>query len=139
MRQLFQQLKDQKGFVTITTAVIIFFTTLILALSIQFAGIGVLQTGYLNNLSAQAYSLADGCLEEAMLRLTTDDTYTGGTVTVGDDYCTITVTGAGATRNITSMSTVNDIVNREIEADVTITDMGGWNDVVMTDWMETIN
>lgn len=139
MRKLFQQLKNQKGFVTIATAVIIFFTTLMLALSVQFAGIGVLQTGYLNNLSAQAYSLADGCVEEAMLRLTTDDTYAGGTVTAGDDYCTITVTGAGATRTITSMSTVNNVVNREIMVDVTVTDMGGWNDVVMTDWMETIN
>ena len=102
-------------------------------------GIGVLQTGYLNNLSAQAFSLADGCLEEGILRLTTDDTYTGSTITVGDDSCTITVTGAGGTRTITAMSTVNNLVNREIQGDVTITDMGGWNDVVLTNWLETTN
>lgn len=132
-------INDQRGFATLTTAVIIFFVTLALALSVQFAGIGELQTGFQNNLSSQGFSLADGCLEEAMLRLRRDSAYTGGTLNVGDDSCTIVVTGAGGTRTITSTATINSVVVREIEAEISISATPTGNLVTITSWEETIN
>jgi len=131
--------KNQEGFATLTTAIIIFFTTLSMALSIQFAGIGELQTGFQNNLSAQSLSLADGCLEEAMLRLRREASYTGGTLTIGNDTCTNVVTGAGGTRTIISTATINSTIIREIRAEVSIVATPTGNTVTLTDWEETLN
>ncbi len=130
---------DQSGFVTLATAIIIFFTGLTLAIGIQFAGLGELQAGFQGNLSAQGFSIADGCLEEALLRLRRDSTYTGGTLSIGDDYCTITVTGSGGTRTISSTATINNLINREIEVEVSLTATSTGNIVTITNWEEKTN
>lgn len=53
-----------------------------------------------------AASAADGCVEEALLQLRRDSAYVGGTATVGDAACTITVNGSGGSRTVTVTGTV---------------------------------
>ncbi|EKD33410.1 MAG: hypothetical protein ACD_76C00036G0003 [uncultured bacterium] len=110
---------NRRGFASLATVVVIFFTALLLAISIQFIGLGQIQLGFSNVLSVQSQTLSDGCLSEALIRLKENQSYTGGTVTVGNDSCTIVVTGSGLTRTINTTGIVNNIIERRIEANIT--------------------
>src|SRR5689334_7095785 len=107
-------IQDKRGVVTLVTTVIIFLVCLALAEGIQFLGVGELQNGFTADLSMQSFALADGCAEEALERLTLSDTYTGETITLGNDSCTVAVSGAGGTRQIDATSSVNSSIVRRI-------------------------
>src|SRR3989344_9199329 len=47
------------------------------------------------------------CGEEALYRLKKDPTYTGGTVSVEGNDCTLTVTGGGSSRTIDATTTIS--------------------------------
>jgi hypothetical protein len=58
-----------------------------------------------------AYAVAEGGAENAVLRLLRDDSYTGETMTIGDGSAVITVTG-GSTKTITSQGQVGNNIKR---------------------------
>lgn len=123
-----------RGVVTLATTVVIFFTALALAVSIQFLGVGELLIGFQEGQSERAFELADSCSHEAMLRLKRSSSYTGSTLSVGDDSCTITVSGSGGTRTIDVSATVGSAV-RKLTIDVSL----AGNVVTIDDWDEVTN
>lgn len=54
-----------------------------------------------------ARALAMTCLEEAVHRLKQNSAYAGGTVPLGTDTCSVTVSGSGSTRTLTATGTVD--------------------------------
>ncbi len=127
--------KNQQGVVTLATTVIVFFVCLTLALSVQFLGVGELIIGFQEGQSEQAFQLADTCTNEALLRLKRLSSYTGGTLSIGTQSCTISISGSGATRTIVTTGTVGTI-QRKIQIQVSLTVSGSVNIVTITDWDE---
>jgi hypothetical protein len=59
----------------------------------------------------EAYAVAEGGAENAVIRLLRDDTYSGETLTVGEGQATVTVTG-GSTKTIVSKGQVGNHIRR---------------------------
>lgn len=131
--------RRQNGFATLATMVVIFFVALTLAMSVQFLGLGELQHGFTSNLGEQAFAIGDGCADEALQRLRYSSAYAGGTVTHGDDACTIAVSGSGGTRQVDVVATVNGIIVRSVRAQVALTVASPRNTVSVTSWEELTN
>jgi hypothetical protein len=74
--------------------------------------------------SRLAYSVAESGIEDALLRLLRDPSYTGGTVTINGGTATITVTG-DTTKTITSEGVLNNF-HRKIQV------LGSYNNTVFT-------
>jgi len=129
-------LSDQRGIVTLFTVMVVFFVSLLVAVSVQYLGLGELQHGFTGNLSEQAFALADGCSDLGLQRLRMNASYTGEMVTVDDDQCVITVTGGGGTRQIDVAGTVNGTFTRKIRLNLSITTASPRNNVTMTGWQE---
>lgn len=127
------------GFATLGALVVVFFVALTLAVSVQFVGLGELQQGFASNLGEQAFAIGDGCVDEALVRLRYSASYVGGTVTLGDDTCTITVTGGGGTRQIDTVATVNGVIVRSIRASAALSAGSPRNGVAVTGWEEVVN
>ncbi|HTK04555.1 MAG TPA: hypothetical protein VL500_03150 [Candidatus Eisenbacteria bacterium] len=53
-----------------------------------------------------ARTLAIACLEESAYRLKLNSAYAGGTVPIGTDTCSVTVSGTGGTRTLTAAATL---------------------------------
>lgn len=124
----------QKGSVTLGAVIVVFFAALAIAVSIQFAGIGEILSGARIVESERAFALADSCFEEALLRLSRDDAYAGGTLSAGSDSCTIAVTGSGGTRSIT-VSASAGLATRQVTAGISLS--GG--NITIDSWQEELS
>jgi len=92
---------------------------------------------YNGDQSARALAIADGCVEEANYRLKLDSSYTGGTIAYASTSCTISVSGSGTTRTVTSTATISGFTRRVVSS-ITLTantaanahgiDLTQWND-----------
>jgi len=125
------KIPNQRGIVSIATTMIIFAVALLIAVSVQYVGVGELLMGYGEQQSEQAFQLGDSCVDEAMLRLKRNNAYTGGSLSVGSTSCTISVSGSGSTRTITVSATAGDSV-RKLDVGVSITGSA----VSVTSWSE---
>jgi len=89
------------------TVLVVGSVSLAVALSIALRGIGELQMGFSENQTFETLAIADGCLQEALMRISLDASYVGGALTVGDGSCTITVTSQGTERTIAMTATLD--------------------------------
>ena len=121
----------QDGVAALLTIVIIGAAGLIMAYSASILALGDLEMGFDSQKGSQAFALADGCVEEAMRRLRLDNSYSGGSLSVGDNSCIIGIDTSGSDRTINVTSTV-DIYHKVIEANVTVSD----SSVVLNNWQE---
>lgn len=78
-----------------------------------------------------AYSIAESGVENALLRLLRNPSYTGEVLTIGSGTATITVTG-GTTKTIISKGTIGNF-ERSIQVVATYTN----NVLTVTSWDET--
>jgi len=125
---------NQIGAVALISILIVMAVTLAVALSINLASISELKMGFAESKSATSLAGADACIDEALIRLTWDDTYTGGTLDLSGNSCIIGIQGSGDSRTIHTTSTV-DILIRKIKVAV---DMSGEN-LSITSWQEKTN
>ena len=89
---------------------------------------------YLNNTSDKtAYYIAEGCLEEAMIRLENNTSFAGTTLTLdADTNCSVSVTGT------TISITVNHLdYTQTFEGEVSVTQEGTANNISLQYWNET--
>ncbi len=90
----------------LTTTIILLAAALVLAVAIQYLGIGELVISSTQQQSEQAFEIADSCVQNALLRIKNNSAYAGETLTVGSGSCVITVTGSGSSRTISSVATM---------------------------------
>lgn len=107
-------MNNRKGFLAMSTVLIVSAVTLSIAIAVSLSGIGEGKTGLLHWQGSNALYLAEGCMEDALLKLRTSASYTGGTITRPEGSCTVTVTGAG-TYTVTVAAT-NATSTRQIQA-----------------------
>jgi hypothetical protein len=120
MRKVFKQqlVSGNKGVAALLTIVIVAAATLLMAYSASLLGLGELELGHTSQKGEEAFSVADGCMEEALRRIRVDTSYTGGSLSVLNGSCTIAVTGSGP-YTITVTGTSGEY-NKKIEAGVAV-------------------
>jgi len=107
-------MKTRKGFLAMSTVLIVSAVVMAIAVSTMLIGIGDGKTGLLHWNGTNALYLSEGCMEDALLKLRANAGYTGGTITRPEGSCTVSVTGSG-TYTITVTST-NGTATRQIQA-----------------------
>ncbi len=112
------QHRHRRGFVAVTTVLIVATITLTVAVTAALLGINEMILGFIASESQESLQLADGCAEEASYRYKRDATYAGGTIPFVGGTCTVSVSGAGATRTITSTVILGDYT-RSVQTSVT--------------------
>lgn len=126
------RLQKNQGMAALFTIIIIGVGALILARSASFLGLGEMEMGYDIGKAGNVQALADGCLEEALLRIARDNFYQVNNLSfpAGEGICTITVGGGSTVKDISSSANIGDIT-ANIQASAAITDgvvnISDWN------------
>lgn len=89
-----------KGFIALTSILIISAIALAVAVSISLLGIGEARNSLDYKKGREALYLAYGCVDEALLQLKLDETYTGGALSLGNGTCNIVISGVGSEKTI---------------------------------------
>lgn len=74
--------------------------SLLIGMSIALGSIFELAMGRAEPKTAEVSSIADGCVQEALLQLSRSSAYAGGSLSLGNGNCTILVNAAGSLRTI---------------------------------------
>lgn len=99
-----------KGFIALTTVLMITAVGLAIAASVALLSIGEVQTGLSLFKGEETYAFVDGCMEDALHKTATNPSYSGGTITRPEGTCTITASKTANTWTITSTTTATDYV-----------------------------
>lgn len=84
---------DERGAAALTVFLIVLAVSIIVVSTTALIGVDNLTIGFSQQTSSELVLSAESCAEEALLRLSRENTYAGGTVTIGDGQCDITVAG----------------------------------------------
>lgn len=109
--------------------------TLILAVGMSVTSISTYNQSFNKEASNAAYYVAEACLEEALIRLEADSTFSGATLILDSDTdCTVSVAGAAP---YTFSITVNFLdYTQNFEADVSLTESGQIYNSELLRWEE---
>lgn len=125
-------LNNNKGSIALIGVLIISAILIILTIGMSESNLSLMDQ-YFNNESTQnMYHIAEGCLEETILRIEDDVSFTGTTLIMGDVTCVSSVTGT-TTKDITL---VIDYLNyiQNFSAQITVTTNGQANNVELLNW-----
>lgn len=124
---------DERGAAAITVMIIIVAMAMLVVSSTAFVRIDDLDMGYSTGVSGDALLSAESCAEEALIRLSRDSSYSGGSLEVGIATCTISVTGTPCGNCTITVEAIAQDYTRNVQVGITIT--GGAIDI--TSWSET--
>lgn len=126
----------QRGSVALISVLIISAILLILVLGISETQIST-SYQYVNSSSGKySYYIAEACLEEAMIKIKGDTSYSGEDLILdsGNATCEISASGAG-TKTIT-ITTVSGDYTQSFQAQASVTTNGQANNVRLLNWTE---
>lgn len=98
--------KHQQGFIAFTSLLVVSAVTLAIAASISLLGIGEANTSLGFKKGQEALKVAEGCAEEALLRLRDNANYADSSLNVGNGSCNISISGTGRDRTINITATI---------------------------------
>lgn len=106
--------KQQNGYITLISILIVGAVGVAITLSIILLGIGSSRTSFAVEQSYQAKALANACAEEALQQIRDSTPFTGsGNLTLRQGTCAYTVTSQGGqNRTIVTTGTVGTIVRK---------------------------
>jgi len=114
-----QSAYDNKGVAALFTIVVVAAAALLMATSASLLGLGELELGYTSQKGEEAFSVADGCMEEALERMRPTTNYTGASLNVSNGSCTITVTGSNP-YTIAVVASTTDSYYKKIESNISV-------------------
>ena len=82
---------NRSGAMLLITVMIMGAVALLIGMSLALRGIGEMEMSFGSSQALKTQALADGCMEEVLLRLWGDSTYRGGEVHMADGQCDVTV------------------------------------------------
>jgi len=143
MKQSNQETRKQ-GFTALITVLIVSAITIAAATTLVFLSTSESLLGFSANQSHETVQIGDSCAEEAYFRLKSNQSYSGGTIVLGNGSCDITVTGSGgngSTRTIVASSTISTSIGsftRRIAATTTLVTNTAGNATTsdLTSWQE---
>ncbi len=111
---------NQHGAAALTIFLVVMAVALIVVSTTTLIGLDNLNTGFSQQVSSSLLLSAESCAEEAVLRLSRDQNYSGGVLLVGDTQCTITITGVPCGDCVIDVVAQDDQFTRKIQSDVTV-------------------
>ena len=120
-----------KGYIAITTVMLISAITLMIAVTVTLVSINEGQSSLASSKGEERLSFVDGCMEDAILKIRNSASYAGGTTTTPDGNCAITVAKVGSVYTVTA-SPVDLTYLKKVQAVVT----RGASTVTITSWQE---
>lgn len=123
---------NQTGAAALLTIIIVGAATLIMAYSASILGLGELDMGYTSQKGGEAFSIADGCMEEALYRLRLNASYSGDTLNLGSGSCIIEIATSGSTSTTTVTANIDDTYYKKIQTNITVSN----NVVTINSWEE---
>lgn len=125
--------QSERGIAALIVIVLVSAAALLFAQGAALLGLGELDLGYTSQKGAEAFSVADGCMEEGLARMRRNANYTGDSLNVSNGSCTITVTGSNPYTLLVLGTTGN--YNKRIEAVITLSS----NVITINSWEELSN
>lgn len=119
-----------QGFIAISTILVISVVVLAIALTVTYLAIGEGQTALAQSKGEDALQFSEGCMEDALLKIRSNPSYAGGTISRPEGTCTITVVKAGNVYTVTSTA-AGTLYKRSIQVVVTRA-----SSLVITSWQE---
>jgi len=120
-----------KGYIAITTVLLISAVTLMIAVTVTLVSINEGQSSLASSKGEERLSFVDGCMEDAILKIRNSASYAGGTTTTPDGNCSITVSKVGSVYTVTA-SPADLTFMKKLQAVVT----RGASTVTITSWQE---
>ncbi len=125
-------IQRNRGAAILASTIILMIITLLVAVSVQYLGLGELIMSYSDEQGERAYELAQSCENDSLLNIKQNITYTGTTTTqFTNGACTTVVTGSSAAKSIVSAATYGQ-ATRKIKVDITISS----GDISIIGWTE---
>jgi len=125
---------NKSGFIAFTSLLVVSVVTLAIAISIPLLGITEANNSLGYKKSQEALKIAEGCVEEGLLRMRDVPIYTGGTLDIGDGSCSISATGSGTMRVMEVAATVSG--QPEYSRKIYITAKRKGNSINLLTWQE---
>ena len=120
----------QKGFIALTSVLVISVVVLSITLTIVYLSIGQGQSSLALSKGEDQLAFAEGCMEDALLKVRANSSYAGGSITRPEGTCAITVSQVGNVYTITSAG-ITTAYKRTIQAVAT-----RGSSIVITSWKE---
>ena len=121
--------RSENGYVAISIMLILTAVILGLIVTVAQLGIGEGQASLALTKGEDALSFAEGCAEDALLKIRSNAAYAGGTITYPEGTCLVTVFTVGSTYTVTVATTATQY-KRTIQAIANRSSNG----VVLTSW-----
>lgn len=113
-----------KGYIAISTTLIVSVVVLAIAITTSFLSIGEAQSSLSLAKGEGVLALVEGCSEDALLRLRSDANYSGGSITRPEGVCSITQVSKVGTVYTFDISSTNTDYNHTIRIVVNRTGSG---------------
>lgn len=120
-----------KGFIALSTVLVVGVVSIAIASSIALLSIGQGQSGFALTNGESTWSFIDGCAENALLKIWASPSYSGGNITIPEGTCTVSISHVGTIYTL-SVSTTATNYKRTVQitlvrnATITIT---SWNEI----------
>lgn len=85
----------EKGYIALTSLLVIFAVVGAIVTSITYLSIGEAQSGLALYKGEENLSFVEGCVEDVMLKIRSDSSYNGTIITKPEGSCTISYTSSG--------------------------------------------
>jgi|APSaa5957512622_1039677.scaffolds.fasta_scaffold114371_2 hypothetical protein len=129
-----KNIKNQ-GYIAFSSLLVISAVVLAVSVSVALQGVTESQASLTYKKGQESMMAANGCIEEALIRLRDSVNYTGGSLGLGNSNCVIALTGTGADRTIVVTSTITDPPDYVKHLEATVKRAG--NSVNVISWLET--
>lgn len=111
----------RSGYIALTTVLVVMIVVLTFLISTQGITSGSLQSSLAGVLGKETYVVAESCLNDTLIRLRRDSSYSGGTLNVSAGSCTITISDVSATeKSIEVVSSIQNTYFQRLTANVEI-------------------
>jgi hypothetical protein len=128
--------KNQSGFASLLTIIIIGASTLIMAVGASFLSMGELDMSTSSVKGGKTLSYAESCIEEGLRRILLDDSFLvdNQAVLIGEGQCILSVSGSGSDRLVVGEGIV-DTYHKRIEVSLSLDD----REITINNWEEKYN
>jgi hypothetical protein len=113
-------MRNKNGFLALSLILIILAVVSAIVVSVSLMAIGEGKGGLFHYYGTYSLSLAEACMEDALLKFRTNPSYTGGTINFPQGSCNVTVSLVSGAYRVTTTFTYKNST-RTIEAAVTRT------------------
>lgn len=124
----------KNGYIAFTSILIVSAVALLISVSMSILGIDEAKSSLTYKKGQETLKIAEGCLEEALIRIRDDVFYTSGSLNLPDGSCTINVSANGSEKTIDIVAVISG--NPGYEKHLLVLTEFSAGDVVIKSWQE---